>query len=278
MNRIWLVADDYGITTPVNGAIRDLISRQCLSATSVMVVAPGFNGNEARALADTAREHRAAIGLHLTLTAPFRPLTSAYAPTSEEKFLPLGRTMASGFLGGLHRDKLAAEIRAQIDAFKAAFGHAPDYIDGHQHVQLLPPVTDALLEILANAAPNAWLRQCQRVPQAAKKPTRDAKALLLDLLSRRFLRKAGAAGVKTNAAFAGTYNFAPDADFATLFPKFLGGMPDGGLVMCHPGVVDAALEALDPLTTLREREYDYFRSAAFSAALAASNLELMRQN
>jgi predicted glycoside hydrolase/deacetylase ChbG (UPF0249 family) len=131
-----------------------------------------------------------------------------------------------------------------------------------------------LLEVIADAAPNAWLRQCQRVPQAAG----DAKALLLDLLSRRFLRKTAAAGVKTNAAFAGTYNFAPDAEFAALFPKFLTGMPDGGLVMCHPGVVDAALEALDSLTTLREREYDYFRSAAFPAALAANGLELMRQN
>ena len=28
--------------------------------------------------------------------------------------------------------------------------------------------------------------------------------------------------------------------------------------MCHPGLVDAELERLDPLTTLREREYAYF--------------------
>lgn len=274
MKRIWLVADDYGITQPVNGAIRDLISRQRLSATSVMVVAPGFNAQEAKLLADAAREHRAAIGLHLTLTAPFRPLTAAYAPIDDGKFMPLGRTMATAFLGGFHREKLAAEVRAQIDAFKAAFGHAPDYIDGHQHVQLLPPVTGALLDVIADAAPDAWLRQCHRPPHAQG----DAKALVLDLLSRRFLRKAAQAGVKTNPAFAGTYNFAPDADFAALFPKFLEGMPDGGLVMCHPGVADATLAALDPLTTLRDREYDYFRSAAFPAALADNGLELMRQN
>ena len=35
--------------------------------------------------------------------------------------------------------------------------------------------------------------------------------------------------------------------------------------MCHPGLVDAELERLDPLTTLREREYAYFCGDAFPA-------------
>ena len=37
---IWLCADDYGISPAVNAAIRDLIARGRLNATSVMVVAP----------------------------------------------------------------------------------------------------------------------------------------------------------------------------------------------------------------------------------------------
>ncbi len=36
---------------------------------------------------------------------------------------------------------------------------------------------------------------------------------------------------------------------------FLDGLPDGGLIMCHPGFVDDILIALDPLTDQREREY-----------------------
>jgi hypothetical protein len=272
MKRIWLVADDYGITQPVNGAIRDLIARGRLSATSVMVVAPGFNAQEAQRLRDTAREIPAAIGLHLTLTAPFAPLTRDYAPLANAKFLPLGKTMAFAFIGQLDREKLKAEIRAQIDAFTAAFGRTPDYIDGHQHVHLLPPVTDVLLKAVKEAAPQAWLRQCQRAPGAPG----DRKAWVLDFLSRRFRRRAAAAGIGTNPAFAGTYDFAPGADFASLFPAFLEGLPDGGLVMCHPGIVDEALRALDPVTTLREREYAYFGSEAFPAALSACGATLMR--
>jgi predicted glycoside hydrolase/deacetylase ChbG (UPF0249 family) len=51
-------------------------------------------------------------------------------------------------------------------------------------------------------------------------------------------------------------------------------MPEGGLVMCHPGHVDDELMRLDPLTLLREKEYDYFAGDAFPADLAAAGVRL----
>jgi predicted glycoside hydrolase/deacetylase ChbG (UPF0249 family) len=273
MTRIWLVADDYGIAKPVNGAIRDLIANNRLNATSVMVVAPGFDADEARLLQEAAASARhAAIGLHFTLTAPFKPLTQDYTPVKDGAFLSLGRTMAASLLGHLERMTIAAEVQAQIGAFKSAFGRAPDFIDGHQHVQLLAPVSDALLAVMKQEAPEAWVRQCGRIAGAAYG---DRKAMLLDFLSGRFRKRAARFGVKTNAAFAGTYNFDQNAEFASLFPKFLQGMPERGLIMCHPGVVDSALIALDSLTTLREREYGYFKSDAFPAALADNGVTLL---
>jgi len=78
--RFWLCADDYGIAPGVNAAIRDLVARRRLNATSVMVLAPSFSRAEAHALAAlNAGEQRVAIGLHLTLTAPLGPLTKDYA-------------------------------------------------------------------------------------------------------------------------------------------------------------------------------------------------------
>ena len=273
MTRIWLVADDYGIAKPVNGAIRDLIANNRINATSVMVSAPGFDGGEAKLLLEAAAGARhAAIGLHFTLTAPFKPLSTDYAPLKNGAFLPVGRTMAASAFGQLERMTIAVEVQAQIAAFKAAFGRAPDYIDGHQHVQLFAPVSDALLHVMRQEAPGAWMRQCGRIPGAAYG---DRKAMLLDFLSKRFRKRAAALGIKTNSAFAGTYNFGDTAEFAALFPKFLKGLPEGGLIMCHPGIVDHALIALDKLTTLREREYDYFKSDAFPAALAANNVTLL---
>jgi predicted glycoside hydrolase/deacetylase ChbG (UPF0249 family) len=272
MIRIWLVADDYGISPAVNAAIRDLLSHGRINATSVMVVTPAFNATETRALSVvTHNDRRPALGLHLTLTAPFKPLTPGFRPLNDGTFLSLGRTAATALLGRIDPDIVAREVTAQIAAFTAAFGRPPDFIDGHQHVHLLPRIADGFLRAVTRAAPNAWVRQCER---AGGVRGGDIKSRLLDAFSKRFRRKAAAAGVRTNPVFAGAYAFHDDARFADLFPRFLAGMQDGGVIMCHPGVVDAMLRSLDPLTTLREKEYDYFKGDAYPAALRSHGIAL----
>ncbi len=166
----------------------------------------------------------------------------------------------------LKPERLDAEIARQFAAFRAAFGRAPDFVDGHQHIHLFPQIGEALLRVVRQAAPAAWLRQCGR-PAAAHKGFADPKGFILDALSKRFRRLAAAHGARTNPAFAGTYSFRPGADYARLFAGFLDGLPDGGVVMCHPGHVDGALRRLDPVTELREREYAYFAGADFARLL-----------
>jgi predicted glycoside hydrolase/deacetylase ChbG (UPF0249 family) len=56
--------------------------------------------------------------------------------------------------------------------------------------------------------------------------------------------------------------------------QFLDGLPDGGLVMCHPGFVDELLVSLDPLTDQREREYEFLAGDGFPRLLAANNVTL----
>ena len=266
----WLCADDYGIAPGVNTAIRDLIRRGRLNATSVMVVAPNCTQAEIDALKNAGK---AAIGLHLTLTAPFKPLTADFAPLAQGAFHPLQAMLQLALLRKLERTSLIREVEAQISAFAEAFGRPPDFIDGHQHVHLFPQVRDAVLDGARRLAPGAWVRQCvSAIPLHAR--LNDPKGLLVDVLSRAVRRRASGLGIKTNAAFAGTYTYRPDADFARLFPSFLAGLPEGGLVMCHPGRVDDELKRLDPLTTVREHEYAYLASAAFPAALEAYGLTL----
>jgi chitin disaccharide deacetylase len=261
--RITLCADDYGISPTVSAAIRELIGRGRINATSVMVVAPSFNRDEADALLKAAGQH--AIGLHVTLTAPFRPLSSGFAPLRDGAFLPLSGTLLRAHLRSLQSAPLAVEIANQFEAFTRAFGRPPDFVDGHQHVHIFPQVRDAFLRIARSAAPNAWVRQCGR-PRGHGR-FGDLKALVLDRHSRYFRRLAGRQGGRTNPAFAGTYAFHADANYAALFPTFLDGMPDGGLIMCHPGKVDAELRRLDPVTDLREREFDFLSGTAFPRLL-----------
>ena len=274
--RIWLCADDYGIAPGVNTAIRDLIMRGRLNATSVMVVAPGFTRAEARSLAIlNSGTRRAAIGLHLTFTAPFRPLTSGFSPLRDNGFPLLRNLFNAGLLRQIKPAALAAEIDAQLAAYTAAFGKPPDFIDGHQHAHLAPQVRDEVLAAAKRSAPDAWVRQCGSVQPAIKRLS-DPKGLILDAFSRAMRTRAQSSGVPTNPAFAGTYSFRPGADFASKFPRFLDGLPDGGLVMCHPGHVDTELIRLDPLTDLREREYAYLAGDTFPVLLAARGLALAR--
>ena len=274
MTRIWLCADDYGISPSVNAAIRDLVVRGRLNATSVMVVAPSLHRGEALALqALNAKTQRVAIGLHVTLTAPFRPLSDGFRPRRDGTFLPLGTLLLRASLRSLEPDALVTEITRQVRVFAEHFGRPPDFIDGHQHVQLFPQVRDALLAVTRREAPAAWVRQCGRVTPVHH-ALNDRKGLLLDLLSRGFRRRAAALGVRTNPAFAGTYTFRDQADFAARFPHFLGALPDGSVVMCHPGFVDSELQKLDPLTTLREQEYAFFAQDTFPGLLARHGVAL----
>jgi predicted glycoside hydrolase/deacetylase ChbG (UPF0249 family) len=273
--RIWLCADDYGISPGVNTGIRDLVVRGRLNATSVMVVAPSFDKSETAALAmlNAGSEKHVAVGLHVTLTGPFRPLSPGFKPLHDDAFLPVNDLLKRALTRRLRRETYAIEIAMQIKAFVERFGRAPDFVDGHQHVQLFPQIRDAFIDIVKQAAPQAWVRQCGRVVPLHRR-LHDRKALILDILSSGFRERAEQAGLRTNPAFAGTYDFTRDADFAALFPRFLDRLPDGGLIMCHPGFVDPELQRLDPLTDLREREYAYFGSPAFPALLAANGVSL----
>jgi chitin disaccharide deacetylase len=265
--RIWLCADDYGISEGVN-------RRGRLNATSVMVVGGSIGPDEVAALQAVASDSpRCAIGLHATLTAPFRPLTMHFRPTDSGTFLPFPRLLRAGLARRLDPELIHGELLVQFAAFKELFGRAPDFVDGHQHAQLFPQVRDAFLSAVKRAAPGAWVRQGGRYQPLAKR-LGAPKALVLDLLSAQFRKRAASSGIAFNPAFAGAYDFSGQPDFGTLMRQFLDGLPEGGLVMCHPGFVDDTLIGLDPLTIQRENEHEFLASEHFAQLLAANKVTL----
>ena len=161
----------------------------------------------------------------------------------------------------------------QLASFKELFGRAPDFVDGHQHAQLFPQVRDGFLAAVKEAAPTAWVRQGGRNQPLAKR-LGAPKALLLDILSAQFRKRATRAGLAFNPAFAGAYDFSGSPDFGTLMRQFLDSLPEGGLVMCHPGFVDDLLVSLDPLTTQREHEHAYLAGEKFPDLLAMNKVTL----
>jgi predicted glycoside hydrolase/deacetylase ChbG (UPF0249 family) len=272
--RVWLCADDYGISPGVNRAIRDLIARGRLNATSVMMVGPAIGREEADALQKAVAESaRCAIGLHVTLTAPFRPLTMYFRPLDGGMFPPFPKLLRAGLMRRLDTEIIRAEVMVQLAAFSELFGRTPDFVDGHQHAQLYPQLRDGFLAAVKQAAPKAWVRQGGRnAPLAQRLAT--PKALLLDVLSTQFRRRAARDGIAFNPGFAGAYDFTKSSDFGALMGGFFEGLPENGVVMCHPGFVDDVLVELDPLTTQREREHAFLAGEQFPELLAAAGVTL----
>lgn len=272
--RIWLCADDYGLSPGVNRAIRDLIGRGRLNATSVMVVGPAIGRDEIDALQTAvANSPRCGIGLHVTLTAPFRPLTMHFKPVDGGMFPAFPKLLRAGVLRRLDPEIIQAELMVQLAAFVEMFGRPPDFVDGHQHAQLYPVVRDAFLAAVKQAAPDAWVRQGGRNQPLARR-LGTPKALVLDVLSAQFRRRASSANIAFNPGFAGAYDFTRQPDFSALMRQFLDGLPEGGLIMCHPGFVDETLVSLDPLTTHREHEHAFLGGEHFPHLLDANKVTL----
>jgi predicted glycoside hydrolase/deacetylase ChbG (UPF0249 family) len=272
--RIWLCADDYGLSPGVNRAIRDLIGRGRLNATSAMMVGPAIGRDEVSALqAVAASRSRCAIGLHATLTAPFRPLTMHFQPIDGGMFFGFAKLLRAGLLRRLDPEIIHAELIVQLAAFKEMFGRAPDFVDGHQHVQLFPQVRDAFLTAVKQAAPNAWVRQGGRRQPLARR-LGAPKALLLDVLSAQFRKRASRADMTFNPGFDGAYDFSRQPDFSVLMRQFLDGLPEDGVIMCHPGFVDDILVDLEPLTVQREHEHAFLGGEDFPRLLTANNVTL----
>lgn len=272
--RIWLCADDYGLSPGVNRGIRDLIERGRLNATSVMVVGPAIGRDEIDALQTAvANSPRCSIGLHVTLTAPFRPLTMHFQPLDGGMFLPFPKLLRAGLLRRLDPEIVHAELMVQLAAFNEMFGRAPDFVDGHQHAQLFPGVRDAFLTAVKQAAPDAWVRQGGRNQPLARRLAAP-KALILDVLSAQFRRRASRAEIAFNSGFAGAYDFTQQPDFSALMRQFLDGLPEDGVIMCHPGFVDETLVSLDPFTTQREHEHAFLGGEHFPRLLAANKVTL----
>lgn len=265
-----LCADDFAITAGVSRSILELLGRGKLSATGAMTSRPHWRGlaRELGAFAENAD-----LGLHFNLTcaAPLGAMPRL-APGGE---LPaLGIVARAAVLAPAVRREIAAEFRRQLDAFEEALGRPPDFVDGHQHVHVLPGVRRAVLDGLARRYPagSVYVRDpADRVSAIRARGVAVGKALVIAGLASGFRTAALRRELRVNRGFAGVAPFDPARDFAADLARFLVCPGPAHLVMCHPGFVDDELERLDPVVATRPVEH-----AAIAAFVPPSDLPLRR--
>lgn len=252
---IILCADDYAISRGVSRAIAELAAARRLSATSALVNLPGWVRLGPRL---APLRERIATGLHvnLTLGPPVGPMPRL-APSGT---LPsLGRLLALGLAGALDATEIAAEVTRQIDRFEQETGYPPDFIDGHQHVHVLPGVRMAFMRAVISrfTAERPLLRDpADRAKAILARGGAVAKALLVAALARGFGAHARASGFPTNSGFAGFSTFGTSSPFERELERFLIRAGAAHMVMCHPGYSDAEPVRLDRILTRRRHELE----------------------
>ena len=264
-----LCADDFALTQGVTRSILALIEAGKLSATGAMTNRPHWRIFAASlgALAD-----KADLGLHLNLTcaAPLGAMPRL-APGGE---LPVLRDLArAAATSATVRREIAAEIGRQLDAFEDRLGRAPDFIDGHQHVHVLPGVRKSLLDAVTSryAPGSVYLRDpADSVAAIRVRGVAVGKALTIAGLALGFRAAAARRGIPVNRGFSGVAPFDPARDFSADLDRFLLQPGPAHLVMCHPGFIDDELGRLDPVIATRPIEH------AALAAFVPSQLAMVR--
>jgi chitin disaccharide deacetylase len=249
VKRLVVCADDFGQNPAIDAGIVGLARAGRVTAVSCLALGPAF-ARDAAALAASG----VALGLHLDLTDGF----GGEPPRS------LASLLLRSHLRALDERAVARRIAAQLDAFEAAVGRAPAFVDGHRHVHQLPVVRRALVGLIgARYRARPPLVRCT-VPRR----WRGFKAWVIAALGGGGLRRLlEAHGIPFNLDFGGVYSLDPAAPYGELMRGWLASLEDGGLLMCHPGAAaDAAAdEAADPHPLARRRELAYLGSEEFEA-------------
>lgn len=146
LKRLIVTGDDFGLSLPVNEAIANAFADGILTTTCLMVGAPEIDDAVTR-----ARQHpQLAVGLHIVVCRGKSVLPPAEIPMLVDKEGNFGTNLVrTGFLyffSPSARRQLAAEIRAQFEAFKQT-GLSLDHVNAHNHMHLHPTVLRLILDI-----------------------------------------------------------------------------------------------------------------------------------
>lgn len=143
VKRLIVCADDFGRDLAVNEAVEEAHRNGILTCASLMVGAPAA----ADAIERARRLPKLRVGLHIVLVDGTPLLPGGQLARGDGNFdsNPLRAGLRYFFQPGIRR-ALAAEIRAQFDAFRAT-GLALDHVNSHQHLHLHPTVARLIVEI-----------------------------------------------------------------------------------------------------------------------------------
>ncbi len=264
-----VTADDFGLHSRVNAAVRLGCERGILTAASLMVGAPA--ANEAVSIARDLPQ--LAVGLHLVLADGPATLPPREIPDLVDASGRFGSDMARAGLRFFARPRVRAQLEAEIRAQFAAFartGLPLDHVNAHKHFHLHPTVLALMLRVAREyGAPGvrlprepAWIAPGGGL---ARRAPRLGLAPWLALMRRR-LRRAGVPHNDTVFGIARSGNMDESVLLAVL-----GRLPEGVTeIYLHPATAAAGPITAGMRDYAHARELDALVSPRVRAALEAS--------
>jgi hopanoid biosynthesis associated protein HpnK len=235
-----VTADDFGLSSEVNEAVRRAHRDGILTCASLMIGAPA-----AKEAVEIAKREGLPVGLHLTLVDGQPVLPAERIPDLVDG----GGAFREGLGGPAVRIGLSARVRsqaraeceAQMDAFLAT-GLELDHVNAHQHFHLHPSILTFVVELARRH------RAAVRVPLEPGLPPYRSAVLAATMLpwalrARRRLRRAG---IVTNDELFGLYDSGAMNEKAWLriVPRIGPGVTE---VYCHPSVAPSSAPELAAL-------------------------------
>jgi len=270
MKNVILSADDYGQNEGISQAIIQLAERKLISATSCLV-----NMDYWKTAASLLRPYqdKIDIGLHFNLTEG-KPLSIGWKGGQ----LPsLKSLLFQSFARLLNKAQITAELNTQIDAFVSAMGFLPNFIDGHQHIQLFPQIREIIVNTIKERFnPETLYIRCiwDEFASLRCRNRNEFKRVALQLLGGLALKKTLVKhNILHNQSFSGVYDLTARIPYDHLFPNFLQTVQNNGIIMCHPGT-----RSKDAIYEAREAELLYFMSSQFAIDCDRFQIKVSRFN
>jgi predicted glycoside hydrolase/deacetylase ChbG (UPF0249 family) len=247
MTRVIVNADDFGLTSGVNRAIRELHLDGLLTSTTLMARAAATD----EAIEMARATPTLGVGCHVVLVDGTPMLSATHdvpniSMATEERFLPrLGQFLKRIYEQppGKVVNQIEAETRAQIE-FLQSRGVRLTHIDTHKHMHMFPRVLRPVLRAARSCGILAVRNPFEPVWSIRATPggplVRRIEVRLLRLLETTFRRIVAEEGFATTYGAAGV--LATGRLDAAVCASILGKVPKGTWeLVTHPGYSDADL-------------------------------------
>lgn len=276
MKKLIINADDFGIHETVSCGIVDGYRQGCISSTTLMAGAVGFD----QAVALAGDNPGLGLGVHLTLVGEMpvaAPGTVASLVDTEGR-LPLayGRFLQQFLTGNIRLSEIRRELEAQVQKVTDT-GLQITHLDSHQHMHVVPGIIDIVLDIAKQFQIKAIRIPAEPIGFFGGFPSTMGRFIGrggLSVLAAVARRKAKKAGIETTDHFYGMLagGHMNEAYLLNIVKQLPYGTSE---LMLHPGLDDQAMTNAYGWKYHWQEEYQAVTGRWLRDCLAQEKIELI---